>query len=278
MTALPPMHDSAEAAARRSLSRRRNQTIVRYTLGVACPLVLLAIWQLLDLTGVIDPRFFPPPTRVFADGIGILGNPQQRGDLLADTLITLRRLGIGYVLGASAGVVMGLAMALYAPMRYAFSPVVYGTFPMPKIAIFPLLIALFGIGEGSKTALVIMGVFYMTCINTLSGVMYANPIHRDVIRAFRIPRVTGWLHVVLPSAMPAIVAGLKLGLGQALILVVSAEFVSSDDGIGHYIWDSWQVLAIPRMFVGLAVVTGIGGIAVLLGSLAERRLVPWASH
>ncbi len=272
------MHDSAEALARRSLRRRRDQTIVRYTLGVICPLVLLAIWQVLDLTGVIDQRFFPPPTRVFTDGIGILGNAGQRDQLLADTVVTLRRLGIGYGLGALSGVAMGTAMALYAPLRYAFSPVVYGTFPMPKIAIFPLLIALFGIGDGSKLALVTMGVFYMTCINTLSGVLYANPIHRDVIRAFRIPRLTGWLHVVLPSAMPAIVTGLKLGLGQALILVVSAEFVSADDGIGHYIWDSWQVLAIPRMFVGLAVVTAIGGIAVLLGTLAERRLVPWANH
>ena len=90
--------------------------------------------------------------------------------------------------------------------------------------------------------------------------------------------MTGWLHVVLPSAMPAIVTGLKLGLGQALILVVSAEFVSADDEIGHYIWDSWQVLAIPRMFVGLVAVTAIGGIAVLLGTVAERRLVPWANH
>jgi len=264
--------------ARRSLVRRRNQTVVRYALGVACPFVLLAIWQILDLTGAIDQRFFPPPTRVFSDGIGILADTDQCGQLLSDTVMTLRRLGIGYAIGAFSGVAMGMAMALYAPLRYAFSPVVYGTFPMPKIAIFPLLIALIGIGEGSKIALVIMGVFYMTCINTLSGVLHANPIHRDVIRAFRIPRLTGWLHVVLPSAMPAIVTGLKLGLGQALILVVSAEFVSSDDGIGHYIWDSWQVLAIPRMFVGLAVVTCIGGVAVLLGSIAERRLVPWASH
>lgn len=272
------MHDSAEGIARRSLRRRRNQSIVRYALGVACPLALLAVWQLLDITGAIDQRFFPPPTRVLANGIGILADTEQRGQLLADTWMTLQRLAIGYVLGASSGVAMGMAMALYAPLRYAFSPVVYGTFPMPKIAIFPLLIALFGIGEGSKMALVTMGVFFMTCINTLSGVLYANPIHRDVIKAFRIPRVTGWLHVVLPSAMPAIVTGLKLGLGQALILVVSAEFVSADDGIGHYIWDSWQVLAIPRMFVGLVVVTAIGGIAVLLGSLLERRLVPWANH
>jgi ABC-type nitrate/sulfonate/bicarbonate transport system permease component len=272
------MHDSAEAMARRSLRRRRDQTIIRYTLGVICPLVLLAIWQLLDLSGIIDQRFFPPPTRVLLNGVGILTDAQQRGQLLSDTLITLERLAVGYVIGAVCGVAMGMAMALYAPLRYAFSPVVYATFPMPKIAIFPLLIALFGIGEGSKMALVVMGVFYMTCINTLSGVLYANPIHRDVIRAFRIPKMTSWLHVVLPSAMPAIVTGLKLGLGQALILVVSAEFVSADDGIGHYIWDSWQVLAIPRMFVGLVVVTAIGGIAVLLGSLLERRLVPWASH
>ena len=272
------MHDSAEAMAQRSLRRKRNQSIERVALGIACPLILLAIWQMLDITGVIDQRFFPPPTRVFANGIAILADNEQRGQLLADTAVTLRRLGIGYVLGAASGVAMGMAMALYPPLRFAFSPVVYGTFPMPKIAIFPLLIALFGIGEGSKTALVTMGVFYMTCINTLSGVLYANPIHRDVIKAFHIPRVTGWLHVVLPSAMPAIVTGLKLGLGQALILVVSAEFVSADDGIGHYIWDAWQVLAIPRMFVGLATVTAIGGIAVLLGTLAERRLVPWANH
>jgi NitT/TauT family transport system permease protein len=198
--------------------------------------------------------------------------------LLADTLITLQRLVIGFVLGSVWGIAMGLAMAVYPPLRFSFGPVVYGTYPLPKIAIFPLLIALFGIGEAGKTALVTMGVFYMTCINTLSGVLYASPIYRDVARAFRVPAWTNWTRIVLPSAMPAIMTGLKLGLGQALILVVSAEFVSADDGIGHYIWDAWQVLAIPRMFVGLVVVTVIGGIAVLLGSLLERRLVPWAAH
>ena len=272
------MHESAEAIARRGLRRRRDQTIYRYALGVLCPLGLLAVWQILDMTGIIDQRFFPTPIRVLLDGAEILTDPEQRSGLLLDLVVTLRRLGWGYALGASSGVIVGMAMALHAPFRYAFSPVVYGTFPMPKIAIFPLLIALFGIGEGSKMALVTMGVFYMTCINTLSGVLHANPIYRDVVTAFRIPRVTSWFQVILPSAMPAIVTGLKLGLGQALILVVSAEFVSADDGIGHYIWDSWQVLAISRMFVGLTVVTAIGGVAVLLGSLLERRLVPWASH
>jgi NitT/TauT family transport system permease protein len=74
------------------------------------------------------------------------------------------------------------------------------------------------------------------------------------------------------------VTGLKLGLGQALILVVSAEFVSATDGIGHFIWTSWQVLDVSRMFVGLVVVAVIGGIAVLLGDALERKLIPWATH
>lgn len=272
------LDEQTAQVVRRTLRRRRTQKIERITLGIAWPLVLLGIWQLLDATGVLDARFIPPPTRILLDGIAVLGNTDERSQLVHDILITLQRLGIGYTLGAVSGVLVGLFMAIYPPVRYAMSPVVFGTFPTPKIAIFPLLIALFGIGDASKAALVTMGVFYMTCINTLSGVLHANPVYHDVVRAFRIPRGTSWLHVFIPSAMPAIVAGLKLGLGQALILVVSAEFVSADDGIGHYIWDSWQVLAIPRMFVGLVVVTLIGGLAVMLGSLLERRLVPWAPH
>jgi NitT/TauT family transport system permease protein len=272
------MADTVEAVVARTLRRRRRLRAEAIGLGIACPLLLLAIWQSFDAMRLIDPRFFPPPTQVAADAAAILADATQRAQLLADTLVTLRRLAIGFGLGSVSGVVMGLAMAVSPRLRFGFGPVVYGTYPLPKIAIFPLLIALFGIGEGGKTALVTMGVFYMTCINTLSGVLYAAPIYRDVARAFRVPALTNWLHIVLPSAMPSIMTGLKLGLGQALILVVSAEFVSADDGIGHYIWDSWQVLAIPRMFVGLVMVTVIGGLAVLLGSVAERRLVPWATH
>ena len=272
------MAETVAAVVRRTLQRRRRLAAERIVLGVLCPLGLLCLWQALDLVGAIDPRFFPPPAQVVVKGAAILADAGQRAQLLSDTLITVQRLVIGFALGSVWGIAMGLAMAVYPPFRFSFGPVVYGTYPLPKIAIFPLLIALFGIGEAGKTALVTMGVFYMTCINTLSGVLYASPVYRDVARAFRVPVWTNWVRIVLPSAMPAIMTGLKLGLGQALILVVSAEFVSADDGIGHYIWDSWQVLAIPRMFVGLVVVTLIGGIAVLLGSLLERRLVPWATH
>jgi NitT/TauT family transport system permease protein len=149
---------------------------------------------------------------------------------------------------------------------------------MPKLAVFPLFIVIFGLGDASKIALVALGVFFMTCMSTLSGVLASNPIHQDVAKAFRFPAWTRWTRVVIPGALPAIVTGLKLGLGQALIVVVSTEMISGDDGMGHFIWESWQVLDIPRMFLGLVIVALSGGAAMLFGDFLERTLTPWASH
>ncbi len=257
---------------------QRRQAVMRVVLGLGLPLALFALWEILARTGVIDQRFFPPPSRIVTTTIETLGNANDRGQLFSDLVSTLARLSVGFVLGALIGILAGVLMGLYTPIRFALGPMIYATFPTPKIAIFPLLIVIFGIGNGSKMALVTLGVFFMTCMSTLSGVLYANPIYQDVAQAFRLPTWTRWTRVIIPSALPAIVTGLKLGLGQALILVVSAEFVSSQDGLGHFIWNSWQVLDIPRMFMGLVIVGIIGGCAVLAGDMLERRLIPWAKQ
>jgi len=266
------------AASQRLVRARRMRAVTQVALGIGFPLLLLLIWEVLARFGFIDQRFFPAPSKV-ASGMGsLLADPDQRGRLLVDIGVTYERLAIGYVLGSVIGVIAGITMGLSATVRFCLGPLVSATFPTPKLAIFPLLIVIFGLGDPSKIALVSLGVFYMTCINTLSGVLYSNPLHRDVATAFKIPAWIRWTRIVVPSALPSIITGLKLGLGQALILVVSAEFVSADTGLGHFIWDSWQVLDIPRMFVGLVMVALTGGGAVLLGEALERRLTPWVSH
>jgi len=268
----------ADADIARVLRQRRQDARLRVVYGAGFPIILLLIWQILCMVGVIDVRFFPSPANILATAYQILTSPDEGGRLLADIGATLQRLVVGYLLGAISGIVVGVAMGLYRPIRYAVAPLVYATFPTPKLAIFPLLIVIFGLGDSSKTALITLAVFYMTAINSLSGIIHANPIYQDFAKAFRIPPLTQWLRIALPSALPSIMAGLKLGIGQALIMVVSAEFVSSSDGIGYYIWNSWQVLDIARMFVGLVVVMVIGGIAVWLSNLLEHALIPWVKH
>lgn len=257
---------------------RRYKLMQQIGFGVGFPLFLLLMWQLLVMAGLIDRRFFPAPTEVAVRIVELLSNEGERAKLWIDISATFQRLFFGYVIGATTGVLAGLAMGLSAPVRFSLGPLVGALFPMPKLAIFPLLIVMFGLGDPSKVALIALGVFFMTCLNTLSGVLYSNPIHQEMAQAFRIPRMTRWFRVVIPSAMPSIVTGLKLGLGQALILVVSAEFVAAQEGIGRFVWDSWQVLDVSRMFMGLVVIALTGGAAVLLGEFVERRLIPWSNH
>jgi ABC-type nitrate/sulfonate/bicarbonate transport system permease component len=260
------------------LRTRRREKLRRLGFSIGFPLLLLALWEAAASAALIDVRFFPPPTRIVATALNTLETPTERTIVGSHLLATMSRLGIGYVLGAVLGIVVGVTMAVYLPLRASLGPIIYATFPTPKLAIFPLLIIIFGLGDASKAALVTLGVFYMTCINSLAGVQYANPIYQDVAQAFRVPASTRWFKIIIPSALPSIVTGLKLGIGQALILVVSAEFVSSNNGLGYFIWNSWQILDISRMFMGLVIVSIIGGIAVLCGNALERYLIPWAKH
>lgn len=261
-----------------AVAHRRRQRALQLGLGIGFPVLLVALWQACSMTGVLDARFFPAPSTVVVSAGQLLVSPPDRAELLGDIGVTLWRVAIGFGLGSLAGIVLGTAMALFLPVRYAFAPLVGMTYPTPKLAIFPLLIVLLGIGDASKIALVGLGAFFMTCMNSFTGVRFSNPIHHDFARAFRLPAMTALFRVILPGALPSIVTGLKLALGQALTLVVSVEMVSSQDGLGHFIWQSWQILDIPRMFLGLVVIAFFGGAAVLFGDALERWLTPWATH
>ena len=258
-----------------TMHRRSWQRVWRIVLGVGFPVALLALWEASAAAGLIDRRFFPAPSKIGASIAALLSSASDRAQLWEHVAATLWRLAIGYGFGATAGIMLGVLMGLNAWVRHAVSPLLYGLFPMPKIAIYPLVIVVFGIGDAASSALVMLGVFFMTSINTLAGVLYTQPIYQDVATAFRMPALTRWFRVIIPSAMPAIITGARLGLGQALILVISAEFVSGDSGIGRLIWDSWQVLDIPRMFVGLFVILLLGGLAAWAGDWAEKTLIPW---
>jgi NitT/TauT family transport system permease protein len=166
-------------------------------------------------------------------------------------------------------------MGLFSPIRSLIQPLVDATFPIPKIAVLPLFIMVFGLGEESKYAIIATAVIYLVLINTVAGVRNIDRIYLDVGKNFGASKWMMFIDVALPGALPLIVAGLKLGMGVALLVIVSAEFVGARSGIGYLIWTSWQVFQVEKMYVGLLVSALLGfGSAILLNYL-ERVLIPW---
>jgi NitT/TauT family transport system permease protein len=252
------------------MSRRRRRTI-EITLMLTAPLLILLVWEVLARTERIDPLFWPAPSSLWDTARELI----EDGSLLEDIWAsTLRILG-GFVLGAVPGVILGLAMGLFWPVRVFFMPIATAIYAVPKIAILPMVIIAFGIGEISKLVVVALSIFFLVVLNTMSGVLTIDRSYQDVAKNFG---ANGWqlfFTVALPGALPAIFTGLRLALGFSLIVIVGTEFLAAKNGVGHLIWQSYQTLAIKKMYVGLIATGLMGWVLTLALDAIERIALPW---
>lgn len=248
------------------LSRRSDIAI-----AVGSPLVLLALWQVAVMTGFFDYRFVPAPLGIVGTFVDMLAS----GELFEHIGISLMRVAIGFAAGVGSGVLVGLTMGIFRPVRAALTPIVASLFPVPKLAILPILILFFGIGELSKVLVIAIGVFFISLINTVSGVVNIDRIYIDVAKNLGVSGRSFYWNVAIPGALPAIVAGAKLSLGVALLLIVAAEFVGASSGVGYLIWSSWQNFSLDRMFVGLVTLAGLGYLFTMGLEFLEGRILPW---
>lgn len=235
------------------------------------PVAVLVLWQLAASTGLIETRFFPAPTAIFAKFLELVMTEQ----FWIDARVSLTRLVVGFTLGAVPGAVVGLAMGLSPLANRIFSPLIGILYPLPKIALLPLIMLIFGLSEASKYVTVAIGVFFIMAINTHAGVQNIGRIYFDVARNLRVPEWRVYLTIALPGALPGVFTGLRLATGVALILLVSAEFVGANEGIGFRIWWSWTVFWVEQMYVGLVLVALLGFTFSSLVGLCERTFLPW---
>jgi len=240
-------------------------------LNLASPVLLLLLWEFCARLGWIDTRFFPAPSAIFAKLFVLT----QSGELWKNLSASLVRLGWGILLGGVPALLLGIAMGMSRPIRAIIDPLIAATYPVPKSAILPLILLIFGLGEASKIVMVALGMFYPVVINTLAGVLQIEKIYLDVGRNFGAGRWQVFRTIALPGAMPSIMAGVKLGLGLALILIAIAEMIGADSGLGFMIWNSWQVLTVETMYVGLLVIALLGFVFMLGLNELERWILPW---
>jgi NitT/TauT family transport system permease protein len=215
--------------------------------------------------------FLPSPIGVLVEAADML----RTGELVEHVAASLRRLGLGFALGGALGVVVGVAVGFFAVAEAVGAPIIAATFPIPKIALLPLLILWLGLGEPSKVAVIALGVFFPMAINTYAGVRQADPLLIRAAVAFGAGRWSVIRKVVLPSALPMIFAGLRLGAGTALLLLVAAEMIAVESGIGFLVLHAGNLMQTTKLMVGIVVLSVLGILSHWgLGRL-ERLAVPW---
>lgn len=253
------------------MSRRTQRRVIEAVLTVAAPALILLVWEALSKSKRIDPIFWPAPSELWPSFRKLIDD----GSLAADVRLSLLRILGGFLLGSIPGIALGLAMGLFWPIRAFFMPVAVAFYAVPKIAILPLVIIAFGVGEESKLAIIALSIFFLVVLNTMSGVMEIDASFPDVAKNLGASKWDLFWTVALPGALPAIFTGLRLALGFSLIVIVGTEFVSQSPGVGRLIWDSWQTLAIKKMYVGLVVTGLMGWVLTIALDLVERLVLPW---
>ncbi|MFK7881580.1 ABC transporter permease [Roseobacter sp.] len=234
-------------------------------------LLLLAEWG--TRTGVISSLTLPRPS----DVLWTFQELYDSGALFKHLLPSLARLAIGSALGVSLGIGVGLLMGLFSYIRAGLVPLVAAIFPVPKIALLPLFVIWFGIDEGSKYALIAFGTFTPTVVATYAAV---DNVDRTLIRMGQSFGLT-WLSIVgkivLPGAMPGILSGLRISLAIAIILLVAAEMLGAEYGIGAYILEAGSLYDLERLFAGVVILSLLGVITSAAIGAIERRVLNWRS-
>ncbi len=229
--------------------------------------IVLAVWEGASRAGWISEIFLPSPGSV----LKALQELIVSGILWTHIGVSLGRLLVGWSLGTACGLLAGLAIGIWSLSRAIGLPVVSALFPIPKIALLPLLILWLGIGEASKVATIALGVFFPTTIAMFSAI---DAVPRNLIRmgqSFNLPPVAVLRKIVLPGALPGILSGFRITASIALILLVSAEMIGAEHGIGAFILQAGNLMQTDQLLAGVVILSVLG----LLVGTALTRLEKW---
>jgi NitT/TauT family transport system permease protein len=234
-------------------------------------LLVIGLWQLAGSAGWINPLFLPPPSAI-AVAIYRLA---VSGTLWQHLYWSIIRIGTGWILGTVAGVITGFAIGLSSLARGVGITFISALFPIPKIALLPLLILWLGIGEEPKIATIALGVFFSTAISVYSGV---DNVPRNLIRmaqSFNVPFHAIVRRVIWPGALPSILAGFRITASIALLLVVSAEMIGAEYGIGAFVLQAGNLMQTDQLLAGVVILSLFGLAVGRLINWLETRLLHW---
>lgn len=240
-------------------------------LGLIIPVLLVFVWQMSGEIGLVNQSILPLPSNLLTVLVNIISD----GTLFLHISVSLRRVLLGYFVGAGCGIILGVLLGLF-PLAETLLNVILEIFrPIPILAWVPVLILWAGIGESSKIITIAIGSFWSVLLNTTDGVRNVDEKYKEVAKIYMKSKKDTVFSVILPAALPSIFTGLRIGVGSAWLSVIGAEMVAASSGLGYYITYNREVMKPARMYVGVFTVGVIGWIINMLIRYIERRMLRW---
>ena len=251
--------------------RRRSSALVR-ALQIVSVVVVLGVWEWLAAVGVLNPLFFSRPSAIAAFII------ENAASLLSDALVTFQATVLGFVIGSIAGVAAAFLVASVPLLDRVLQPWISVLMSIPRVALAPLFLLWFGITELSKVALAVSIVFFMVLVSTSAGLKSIPPDLDALGRAFHASPWQRLRTILLPSCVPSIFAGLRLGVVTSILGVVSSEMVASSSGLGQKVVLYGQNFNSAGVFSVLVLLAVITTAMTALVAWSEHRLLRWQRY
>ncbi len=256
--------------------------------GLLVPIVLLALWQWLSSQAIVNPMILPAPTKVLARWWEYLMPAQAydpatsgylawmfSGEMIRDAYASMYRVTVGFVVGAALALPLGLVMGANDRVYKLFNPLIQILRPIPPIAFIPLSILWFGLGNPPAIFLIVIGAFFPILMNTIAGVRNVDGIYIRAARSLGAGQATMFLRVILPAATPYILAGMRIGVGTAFIVVIVAEMIAVNNGLGYRILEAREFFWSDKIIAGMFTI-GLLGLAIDAGmNRLNNHLLKW---
>ena len=239
--------------------------------GLLSILGAMLLWELICRAGLVNLSLLPPPSQIAPALWKILAS----GSFLTPLGQTLGMLLIGYTIACMAGVALGLLMGCSDYLYGLLEPLVEVIRPIPKPALIPAMVVFLGIGAGMKITMVALAALFPVLINTLQGVRGVDPVLLATARTLGCSRLATIRKIILPASLPMILTGMRVSLGMGLVLVILAEMLAAESGIGFLILDLQRSFQVRPMYAWIVILAAVGLTLNMLFELVEDRAVPW---
>lgn len=278
VTTLLPAQPAAEATGTSLVLKTPSlprfsipQSVKDTLLGGVIPVLLLVAWEGVTRLELVPSQLLAPPRQVVATFLDLV----KSGELQGHLKISILRVLVGFVLGSSAGFLVGAILGLSKRAEKYGGPFFRVLLQIPILGWMPFLLLILGFGELFKIVFISLGAFYPMTLNTFEGIKGVSNEYREVGRVFEFGRIKLLRKIILPAAVPSIFTGIRLGLGTAWMLIVGAELVAATEGVGYMMTMGRQLFQMDVVMVGVVIVGVTGYLMNHILKVAEQRLLHW---